>query len=134
MVLINKIIFAGFLALAISQAAYANIRTVPYAQKVIRWNAGLDAISAGFQTSDQDKITLKTAAAQWVFVGPCEGSVDKLGGDGGSVIQFALGADPTKQLYSAFFSMIGYLSTENLGRKSTDDMCRFAFELGASPQ
>ncbi|MER8709135.1 hypothetical protein NKH49_26945 [Mesorhizobium sp. M1088] len=134
MVLINKIIFAGFLALVLSQAAYANIRRVPYAQKVIRWNAGLDAISAGFQLSDQNKVTLKTAALQWIFVGPCEGSVDKLGADGGSVIQFALGADPTQQLYSAFFSMIGYLSTDNLGRKPTDEMCRFAFELGASPR
>jgi hypothetical protein len=129
---IDRLILAGFLVF--SPAASAKLINVPYAQKVIQWNEGLDAISAGFHISAQDKITLKNAAAQWIFVGPCEGSEDKVGADGSSVIRFALGADPTQQLYSAFFSMIGFLSTDNLGRKPTEDMCRFALETGFSPQ
>jgi hypothetical protein len=97
-----------------------------------RWRQFADVVKAR-ELSPRDGDLAQKIAAEWVYVGPCEGDSRKLqnGSDGFDAISFVLQMSPSSPLGAAVSQMITIMMSDNLGRKPVGHTCRFALETVA---
>jgi hypothetical protein len=68
-------------------------------------------------------------ATSWFFIGPCEGDTRKLPSGGDGAVQAVAVAQPDRSTDAAILQILAILVRgSNLGRKPSEDVCRFAEE------
>lgn len=129
---VNAIFFAVCLSLLAALTASGALVNQSYAEKAASWTRTLDEIALAAGLDDATTRAAKGAAGEWVHLGPCEGSSDALPARTFSSAGLVMGFDPKNDFEAVVMQMIGFLSSDNLGRKPSEAMCQFALETAAN--
>ena len=112
----------------------AVVSETTYTDMVVTWNGQIDNITKTLNLTEDDASMARQVALLWIYLGPCDGSVNDLGPNSGTPSQIVIGATERTSFEVAVLAMIGLLqSNGDLGRKVPEDVCKFALEL-ANPR
>lgn len=89
----------------------------------------LDRVAAARELSPEQSLTAKQLAGAWVAAGPC-GMQHITDADG--ALPIMLNPNPKIGYHAAILEMVAIMIADNLGRKPTDNVCRFATELAGT--
>jgi hypothetical protein len=121
------------LILCTSQAMAMIAAETSYEAYVIRQHQLLDTIANGHSLSPQDREVAISAAALFIYLGPCEGSSRNIPGPpvGIGWLQYLTPVDPKDQSQAAALEMIATMIVPSLGRDIAKDslLCRFALGM-----
>lgn len=113
--------------------ASAELLKESYTEKVLSWSGKLNAIGAANKLTETQLDTARKTASGWLFLGPCEGRyIDLRSHPAGYAIDVMNNPDFNNNLHASILQMVAVLTSENLGRKPSNDMCRFAEDLSSA--
>ena len=117
-----------------STPAWSPLVDIPYRD----WARGiqqlLDDVADARRLSRSEARIAERIAGGWVYLGPCEGSANRLSDtNAGEILQGVAAPNPKRALDAAILEMIALINLDGLGRGDREYACRFALAKANLP-